>query len=259
MTASIDPSETHQQRVLRTFTVLHHLQPSLPASGWGGQIILSLGLNPHGSALAFASNIAGAVCLAIEEDAATARAALRSGACDFVVNTLDEALRAMKNEIRKHLPLSVGLQGNRAQILAELLERGVAPQLVSDFLADPADAPAIQTLRSQGSLILDFNAAHSTGAALSPETALSSEAILQDILQRNQWHLETFPQPTQSALRTFETQALTVIPTSDTLRTQWLHAAPKILPRESPLQRALWLTPAEAQELKKATQSTTHV
>ncbi|CAN5473776.1 hypothetical protein BH10ACI4_BH10ACI4_26670 [soil metagenome] len=228
-----------QTQTLQAFTVLHHLRES-----WGGQIILSLGLGFEGSALALASNIAGAVCLAIEEDAATARAALRSGACDFVVNTLDEALRAMKNEIRKHLPLSVGLQGNRAQILAEILERGLAPQLISDFIADPADTIAIETLQTQGSRLLNFKAAPSA------DTALSSEALLQDILQRNQWHLESFPQPTQAAMKAFETQALRIIPSSDTLRTQWLHAAAKILPRESPLQRTLWLTPAEAHQLR---------
>jgi len=149
--SSSAPATDLQSLTLRSFTVLHQLH-----SNWGGKLILSIGLNPKGAAFAFASNIAGAVCLALEEDPATARGALRSGACDFVVNSLDEALRAMKNEVRRHLPISVGLQGSYAEVLAELLERGVAPQLVADFSGGPANCAAIETLQTQGSLALDF-------------------------------------------------------------------------------------------------------
>ncbi len=105
---------------------------------WGGTLILNIGLIDQ--SIPLASTIAGAVCLSLEPDPATARQALRTGACDFVVNTLDEALRAMKNQVRQAKPLSVGLQGNQSQILNEILERGVAPQLVTN-LTDPTALP----------------------------------------------------------------------------------------------------------------------
>jgi hypothetical protein len=233
------PPDSLQTQTLRTFTVLHHLRPN-----WGGQLILSLGLGPRGSALAIASNIAGAVCLSLEEDPATAHAALRSGACDFVVNTLDEAIRALKNEVRKHLPISVGLQGNYATILAEILERGLSPQLLVDLTRNPANAAALQTLHSQGSLLLDFDTPTPT-----PDL-LSADAILQQVLAENHWHLETFPQPTSAALRAFDVHAVTLA--TDPIRSKWLHAAPRILPRESPASRSLWLTPAEREALIKS-------
>ena len=124
------PNDSLQLRTLRAFTLLHHLRLT-----WAGSLILNIGLIDQ--SIPLASTIAGAVCLSLEPDPATARQALRTGACDFVVNTLDEALRAMKNQVRQAKPLSVGLQGNQSQILNEILERGVAPQLVTN-LTDPA-------------------------------------------------------------------------------------------------------------------------
>lgn len=224
-----------QTLTLRTFTILHTLpQP------WPGALILSLGLDPQGAAVALASNLAGAVCLSLEEDPALAHEALRSGACDFVVNTLDEAIRAMKNEVRKHLPLSVGLQGNRAQLLAELLERGVAPQLVTDPTANPANTPAnIQSLAilvEQGSTQIDF----------------SSDERLTPFLSQRGWTAETFPLATAAALREFDAQAATLLPPDDTLRRSWLNSARRLFPRERPPTRTLWVTPQEREQLHKS-------
>jgi urocanate hydratase len=223
--------ETLQSRTLRTFTVLHHLRPD-----WGGALILACGLNPAGAALALASNVAGAVCLSLEEDPAVARQALRSGACDFVVNTLDEALRAMKNEVRKHLPLSVGLQGNTRQLLTELLDRGVAPQLFTNLTENPFESAA-ESFKSFGALLVDFT---QSGSA-----SLRADGLLESILAQNDWQQEVFSLATSSSLRSFDERAMSVLPANDTLRRKWLQAAPRILPREFPPQRVLWLTKAE--------------
>ena len=233
-----------QSRTLRTFTALYQLR-----TDWGGALILSIGLGPQGAALAFASNIAGAVCLSLEEDSATAHAALRSGACDFVVNSLDEALRAVKNEVRKHLPISVGLQGSYSEVLSELLERGVAPDLVADLSDSRTDSDVLEAFWTQGSLILDF------GPATATQAAVSVEDLLHAALTRHDWRMEQFLQPTTAALRAFDAEVLKLVPPGDPLRTKWLHAAPKILPRESPIQRSLWLTPEEIEVLKQSRRS----
>jgi urocanate hydratase len=227
---------TIQSRTLRTFTVLHTLRPD-----WGGALILACGLNSDGAALALASNIAGAVCLSLEDDPAVAHNALRSGACDFVVNTLDEALRAMKNEVRKHLPLSVGLQGDTTQILGELLERGIAPQLFTNFTEKPHETAAA-SLKASGTIMIDF-----LGRAPGEPQA---ENLLQSILIEKQWHLEAFPHPTSSSLRAFDERAIEILPRDDKLRRKWLHSASRILPRELPPQRTLWLTQSEKQLLQ---------
>ncbi len=55
---------------------------------------------------------------------------MRTGELDFVVNTLDEALRTLKNEIRQRRPLSVGLIADTDLALAEIAERGLLPDLL---------------------------------------------------------------------------------------------------------------------------------
>jgi urocanate hydratase len=49
-----------------------------------------------------------------------------------MVNDLDEALRIMKNAVRKREAVSVGLVGNCADVIPELASRGVVPDLLTD-------------------------------------------------------------------------------------------------------------------------------
>ena len=49
-----------------------------------------------------------------------------------MVNTLDEALRILKNSVRKKENVSVGLVGNCADVIPELAERGVVPDILTD-------------------------------------------------------------------------------------------------------------------------------
>ena len=51
-------------------------------------------------------------------------------AFDFVVNSLDEALRTLKNEIRQRRPLAVALLADPDQVTDEAAERGLAPRLI---------------------------------------------------------------------------------------------------------------------------------
>ncbi len=128
MTSYASPGSV-QSRILRAYTALLQLRPD-----WGGALILSLGLAPDGAALAAAANIAGAVSLSIDDDSDRIREIVRTGAVDFVVHTLDEAIRAMKNEVRKRAPLSVALSADPLASLEEAAARGLAPQLFSSFL-----------------------------------------------------------------------------------------------------------------------------
>ena len=237
----VHPSESDtQERILRTFTVLHSLRED-----WGGALIIACSLCQEGGALALASNIAGAVCLSIENDPAKVKDALRSGSCDFIVNTLDEALRAMKNEVRKHLPLSVGLQANPTQVLQEILERGVAPELFTDLTGNSASPKAIQSFKSTGALIVHFDSTHT----ISDEESLDANSILNTFIHDRQWLLHSFSFDTQAALRAFDAHALTLLPEDDLLRRRWLQAAPKILQRERPIRRVLWVTEHEKQQI----------
>ena len=97
----------------------------------GGWLLLYAGLDRNGVAVAMASNVAGAASLGVEPNAERAKAALRAGVCDFVVNDLGEALRILKNEIRKRNGVSVVLEGDVDAALREMVERGVQPQVLA--------------------------------------------------------------------------------------------------------------------------------
>ncbi len=222
-----------QSATLSAYTILHQLQPD-----WGGALILNIGLNPEGSALALASNIAGATCLTLESDPTLARAALRTGACDFVVNTLDEALRALKNEIRQHRPLSVGLEGNLATILDELIARGVSPQLISTTIPDPH----LTSFQSHGTPILTLTDDLIPGA-------INTTSLLNNLLHQNHWTTQDLTFPDTQTLRDFDARALAQLPLEDTVRRAWLTAAPRLFSRERPPHRVLYLTSQESIQL----------
>jgi len=57
---------------------------------------------------------------------------LRTGYLDTWTDNLDEALRLIDEACKAGTPKSVGLLGNVADVLAELLKRGVKPDLLTD-------------------------------------------------------------------------------------------------------------------------------
>jgi hypothetical protein len=97
----------------------------------GGKLVLRTGFDADGVAVVVASCIAGAAALCVDNEAENLRQGLRAGLCDFVVGNLDEALRILKNEVRRGLPVSVGLAADPVACLAAMVERGVQPDLIS--------------------------------------------------------------------------------------------------------------------------------
>jgi urocanate hydratase len=97
-----------------------------------GKLIVSGGMGGMGGAQPLAATMAGASFLGIDVDPERIKKRLKTGYCDFMVNTLDEALRILKNAVRKKEAVSVGLIGNCADVIPELAERGVVPDLLTD-------------------------------------------------------------------------------------------------------------------------------
>lgn len=102
-------------------------------------------LDEAGSATALAASIAGAASLGLDPGSERLKGAMRHGACDFVVNHLDEALRILKNEIRKKKPVAVGLAGDVATGLNSIVERGVQPDLLAFAAGGVDDGGPIDT------------------------------------------------------------------------------------------------------------------
>ncbi|HYE25222.1 MAG TPA: urocanate hydratase [Clostridia bacterium] len=97
-----------------------------------GRLIVSGGMGGMGGAQPLAATMTGACFLGIDPDPERIKKRLRSGYCDFMVNSLDEALRILKNAVRKKENISVGLVANCADVIPKLAERGVVPDILTD-------------------------------------------------------------------------------------------------------------------------------
>ncbi|HSL70363.1 MAG TPA: urocanate hydratase [Longimicrobiales bacterium] len=101
-------------------------------SGLEGKLVVSGGMGGMGGAQPLAATMNGAAFLGVEVDPERIKKRLKTGYCDFMVNSLDEALRILKNAVRKKEAVSVGLVGNCAGVIPELAARGVLPDLLTD-------------------------------------------------------------------------------------------------------------------------------
>jgi urocanate hydratase len=236
-----------QAEALRAFTVLESLR-----SDWAGSLVLAVGLAPRGAAVSTAGNIAGAACLAIDARAEACRAALLSGACDFVVNTVDEVLRILKNQIRQRHPVSVALEAAPDAAVSELLDRGVLPELFTvlrsgaDELETVIRERALQSFASLGTLIVDFDGSLS----LAPGVIKASTEL--DVLtQQHGLRLESFSFANGDELRAFDAKLLQIIPAADP-RHRWCAATPRFFHRERPHRRVVYLTAQEAATLRQS-------
>ncbi len=97
-----------------------------------GKWILTAGLGGMGGAQPLAAVMAGASCLAIECRPSSIEFRLRTGYVDVQAKDLDEALAIIEEATRTKKPVSVALLGNAAEVLPELVKRGVRPDCVTD-------------------------------------------------------------------------------------------------------------------------------
>ena len=117
-------------RVARAYAALIESPQTDPETGLGGKLFYAGELDEAGRALLVAANIAGAATLAASADRDLQKQALRDGIADFVVNNLDEALRILKNQLRKRETVAVSVALPPSDVESEMSERGVQPDLL---------------------------------------------------------------------------------------------------------------------------------
>ena len=128
-----------QAFILETYSYYARLMRDAPLES-GSDASLSLGgglfwageLDGTGRALVVAGNVAGAATLAATSNTEAQRQAVRDGIVDFLVNSLDEALRILKNEIRKREPVAVCIAAPLEAVAREMTERGVRPDVLRE-------------------------------------------------------------------------------------------------------------------------------
>src|SRR5262249_33032498 len=94
--------------------------------------ILTAGLGGMGGAQPLAATMAGASMLAVECQPSRIEMRLRTRYLDRQAKDLDDALRIIDEARASRKPVSVGLLGNAADVVPELLRRGVRPDMLTD-------------------------------------------------------------------------------------------------------------------------------
>jgi hypothetical protein len=190
----------------------------------GGRLLLRSGFNSEGIAVVIAASTAGAASLCIDADADRLREGLRSGFVDFVVTNLDEAVRILKNEIRRARPVSVGVTADPATCIDAMIERGLQPDLTS------AIPPA------QAGIFTDRGAIALTRRPADPTTSILEWTIAEN--------------PASAMPRIAQLAASSLEPTRiDTpARRRWLDHSPRYLGRAFGPRQCLRMTDPEADD-----------
>lgn len=113
-----------------------HFQGSL-----AGRFILTAGLGGMGGAQPLAATMNSGVCLAVEVDESRVRKRVETGYCDRISHNLEEALDMVLSAKAGKRPLSVGLVGNIADVMPEIVKRAAADAtLMPDIVTDQTSA-----------------------------------------------------------------------------------------------------------------------
>ena len=94
--------------------------------------MLTAGLGEMGGAQPLAVTMNEGVALVVEIDPWRAQRRLDHRYLDVVVDDLEEAMTLVEDAVRNEVPQSIGLIGNAADVLPELVTRGVVPDMVTD-------------------------------------------------------------------------------------------------------------------------------
>jgi urocanate hydratase len=97
-----------------------------------GRLVVSGGMGGMGGAQPLAATMNGAVFLGIDVDPARIERRVQTGYCDRLALTLDEALDICETAREQKRAVSVGLVGNCAEVLPEIVRRGVRVDAVTD-------------------------------------------------------------------------------------------------------------------------------
>jgi urocanate hydratase len=204
---------------------------------WAGQLVFAYGEGTSATGLPAAVSIAGGTSPVLDPDVTAVKSVFRQGGVDFVVNTLDEALRVLKNEIRRHRPLSVVLEGAVQPALAEMLERGVLPDL-QVVIGDPDEEGA-----QLGGERLQL--ASENGVVVPSER-------LERWLGERGWSEVVLERTTTADMRELDARLLSQLPESEVQRRTWVQRIAHYQ-RPSPMgARVVWLTEDERKTMESS-------
>lgn len=210
-------------RVHDRFLILSRIAGEHFGDSLKGKLLLRSDYDVDGIASVVAGSIAGAVSICVDGDGEPLRDGLRAGLIDFVVANLDEALRIVKNEIRRALPVSVGLTADPDSNIIAMIERGLQPDLVSGIEA------------SQANIFVERGALPMPDP-MSPD---SGSALLE-------WTIANNPGQSMARIAQIAGGALDPARSDSGARGRWLEQAPRFMGRAFGLRQCVRMTDTEA-------------
>jgi urocanate hydratase len=121
-----------------------------------GKIVLTAGLGGMGGAQPLAVTMNGGVCLVVEVDPERIQRRLETRYLDEATASLDDAVARAQEYARRGEARSIGLLGNAAEVLPELVKRGFRPDVVTDQTAahDPLDGYVVPEMTLEDARLL---------------------------------------------------------------------------------------------------------
>jgi len=156
-----------------------------------GRLLVTAGLGGMGGAQPLAATMNGAVCIGIEVDEKRIDRRVETGYCDMKCKSLDEALEKALDAKEKGEALSIGLLGNVAEVLPEMLKKGVIP----DVLTDQTSAHDLQ---------LGYIPAGYSLAEADEKRESDPEGYREDVLDSMVTHVETMLKMQEKGAITFD-------------------------------------------------------
>ena len=96
------------------------------------RLVVTAGLGGMGGAQPLAATMNDGLCLTVEVDPDRIQRRVETGYCDVAAESLDDALKMIEDARARSEPLSVGLLGNIAEVLPELVRRDLTPDVLTD-------------------------------------------------------------------------------------------------------------------------------
>src|SRR5699024_1448396 len=156
-----------------------------------GQLVVTAGLGGMGGAQPLAATMNGGVCIGIEVDEHRIDRRVETGYCDLKSTDLDEALEKALDAREKGEALSIGLLGNVAELLPQMLEKGIIP----DVLTDQTSAHDLQ---------LGYIPAGYTLEEAEEKRESDSDGYQSDVLDSMVTHVETMLKMQEKGAITFD-------------------------------------------------------
>ncbi|MFP5229063.1 MAG: hypothetical protein ACLGXA_15710 [Acidobacteriota bacterium] len=210
------------QTIHRQFLALSQIARDRFDATLGGKLLLRCQLDDDGLATIIAGSAAGAASLSVDADADRLREGLRAGFVDFVVAHLDEALRILKNEVRRARAVSVGLAAEPQPCIDAMLQRGLQPDLLS-----AVPHRQLTLFVERGAISLPHSGATEPGTS------------------HLEWRVTENPAPAMRRIAELASAALDAERSDTPARRRWLEQSPRYLGRAYAARQCLRMTPAE--------------